>query len=352
MLASVGLTDESKAWRRVVIEKPFGTNLETAQALQKSITKHLKETQIYRIDHYLGKSALQNILLTRFANHIFDPLWTHEHIDHIQITNNETLGVGERTQFYDATGALRDMIQSHLMQMLALTTMEMPQTLSPENIRAEKIKVLESITPIPLNELKKHAFKAQYGRGKINGEEVKGYLEELDDPKSVVETYAALKFYINTPRWKGVPIYVRTAKRLHASDTAIAIKFKKAPLSLPEQADNWLVFEIQTKIPGLDTKVRTVAMDAPNRITGDESVDAYESLLLNLMQGDQSLYLHINEVEASWRLLDPVIKAWNEDKSPVFTYSAGSADPAESKVIFDKPEQFWRQSIEIGENKL
>jgi glucose-6-phosphate 1-dehydrogenase len=178
----------------------------------------------------------------------------------------------------------------------------------------------------------------------------------------VVETYAALKFYINTPRWKGVPIYVRTAKRLQASDTAIAIKFKKAPLSLPVQADNWLVisiqpkeftrFEIQTKIPGLDTKVRTVAMDAPNRITGDESVDAYESLLLNLMQGDQSLYLHINEVEASWRLLDPVIKAWNEDKSPVFTYPAGSADPAESKIIFDKPEQFWRQSIEIGENKL
>ena len=174
LLASVGLTDETKAWRRVVIEKPFGTNLETAQALQKSITKHLKETQIYRIDHYLGKSALQNILLTRFANHIFDPLWTHEHIDHIQITNNETLGVGERTQFYDATGALRDMIQSHLMQMLALTTMEMPETLSPENIRAEKIKVLESITPIPLSELKRHTFKAQYGRGKINGEEVKG----------------------------------------------------------------------------------------------------------------------------------------------------------------------------------
>jgi glucose-6-phosphate 1-dehydrogenase len=362
LLAGVGLTDESKAWRRVVIEKPFGTNLETAQALQKSITKHLKETQIYRIDHYLGKSALQNILLTRFANHIFDPLWTHEHIDHIQITNNETLGVGERTKFYDATGALRDMIQSHLMQMLALTTMEIPLTLSPEHIRAEKIKVLESITPIPLDELKKHTFKAQYGRGKVNDEEVKGYLEELEDPTSVVETYAALKFYINTPRWKGVPIYVRTAKRLHASDTAIAIKFKKSPLSLPDQADNWLVisiqpkeftrFEIQTKIPGLDTKVRTVAMDAPNRITGDESVDAYESLLLNLMQGDQSLYLHINEVEASWRLLDPVIKAWNEDKSQVFTYPAGSSDPAESKIIFDKPEQFWRQSIEIGENKL
>jgi glucose-6-phosphate 1-dehydrogenase len=254
------------------------------------------------------------------------------------------------------------MIQSHLMQMLALTTMEIPLTLSPEHIRAEKIKVLESITPIPLDELKKHTFKAQYGRGKVNDEEVKGYLEELEDPTSVVETYAALKFYINTPRWKGVPIYVRTAKRLHASDTAIAIKFKKSPLSLPDQADNWLVisiqpkeftrFEIQTKIPGLDTKVRTVAMDAPNRITGDESVDAYESLLLNLMQGDQSLYLHINEVEASWRLLDPVIKAWNEDKSPVFTYPAGSPDPAESKIIFDKPEQFWRQSIEIGENKL
>ncbi len=362
LLANAGLLDESKAWRRVVIEKPFGTDLETAQALQKSITKHLKETQIYRIDHYLGKSALQNILLTRFANHVFDPLWNHNHIDHIQITNNETLGVGERTKFYDATGALRDMIQSHLMQMLALTTMEMPDKFSPENIRTEKIKVLESIKPIPIHALKNHAFKAQYGRGKINGEEVKGYLEELEDPKSVVETYAAIKLYINTPRWKGVPIYVRTAKRLHASNTAIAIKFKKAPLSLPEQDDNWLVisiqpneftrFEIQTKIPGLDTKVRSVPMDAPSRITGDESIDAYESLLLNLMQGDQSLYLHINEVEASWRLLDPIIKAWNEDKSPVFTYPSGSSDPVETKVIFDKPEQFWRHSIEINDNKL
>ncbi len=359
-LAGAGLTDESNGWRRVVIEKPFGTDLPSAQALQASISKHLKESQIYRIDHYLGKSALQNILLQRFANTILEPIWNNEYIDHVQITNTEMLGVGDRTQFYDATGALRDMIQSHILQTLALTAMEMPKDLSPEGIRNEKIKVLEAIRPIPVNELEKHAFRAQYAAGEIKGEKVPGYLEELGNSDSVVETYAALKLFIDNPRWKGVPFYIRTAKRLHEADTRISIRFKKAPLQLGQdgQQQNWLILgiqprecikmEIQSKIPGLDIATRTIQLDAANRQEGDESIDAYEALLLNLIEGDNSQYLHISEVEAQWRLVDPIIEAWAKDRKPVHQYPAGSRDPEASKVIFESEDQFWRYSIELG----
>ena len=369
-LSGVGLLDESKYWRRVLIEKPFGTDLPSAQALQASITKYLKESQIYRIDHYLGKSALQNIMLTRFANAMFEPIWNNEHIDHVQITNNETLGVGDRTQFYDSTGALRDMVQSHLLQTLALVAMEKPEDLSPESIRAEKIKLLESIQPIPEGELQKHAFRAQYKAGRVcvgdgHGENVHGYLEELARDGitgSVTETYAAVKLFIDNPRWKGVPFYVRTAKRLHEGNTAVSIRFKKAPIQLnDEQHQNWLIMniqpreclkmEIESKIPGLDIATRTLSIDGPQRQSDDESIDSYESLLLNLMEGDPSLYLHISEVEAQWRLIDPIVKAWTQDKSPVHQYAAGSRDPEESNVIFESEDQFWRYSIELGGDK-
>ena len=357
-LASVDLLKEDKHWRRVVIEKPFGTNLPSAKELQASISKHLKESQIYRIDHYLGKSALQNIMLQRFANTILEPIWNNQYIDHVQITNTEMLGVGDRTQFYDATGALRDMVQSHILQTMALTAMEMPAALTPEAIRAEKIKVLEAIRPIPVDQLEKHAFRAQYAAGEINGEKVPGYLEELGKSDSVVETYAALKLFIDNPRWKGVPFYIRTAKRLHEADTRISIRFKKAPLQLGAgQNQNWIVLgiqprecikmEIESKIPGLDIKTRTIQLDAANRQEGDETIDAYEALLLNLMEGDNSHYLHISEVEAQWRLVDPVIEAWTKDRKPVHQYPAGSRDPEASKVIFEREDQFWRYSIEL-----
>ncbi|HZV97742.1 MAG TPA: glucose-6-phosphate dehydrogenase [Methylophilaceae bacterium] len=362
-LADVGLTQEDKYWRRVVIEKPFGTDLPSAQALQASITKHLKESQIYRIDHYLGKSALQNIMLQRFANTVLEPIWNNQYIDHVQITNTEKLGVGDRTQFYDATGALRDMIQSHILQTMALTAMELPKELTPDAIRAEKIKVLEAIRPIPVDQLEKHAFRAQYAAGEIDGEKVRGYLDELGDNSSVVETYAALKLFIDNQRWKGVPFYIRTAKRLHEADTRISIRFKKAPLQIGSgQKQNWLTLgiqprecikmEIESKIPGLDIATRTIQLDAANRQPGDESIDAYEALLLNLMEGDNSLYLHISEVEAQWRLVDPVIEAWAKNKVPVHQYPAGSSDPVESKVIFEAEDQFWRYSIELGGDEL
>ena len=372
-LAGVGLTQEDKYWRRVVIEKPFGTDLPSAQALQKSISRHLKESQIYRIDHYLGKSALQNILLQRFTNTILEPIWNNQYIDHVQITNTEMLGVGDRTTFYDTTGALRDMIQSHILQTLALTAMEMPKDLTPDGVRAAKIKVLEQIRPIPVNELNKHAFRAQYASGEVNGANgekvsVAGYLDELaaqgGNKNSVVETYAALKLFIDNPRWKGVPFYIRTAKRLHEADTRISIRFKPAALNVngaESITNNWLILgiqprecikmEVQSKIPGLEPETRTIQLDAANRLPEDDSVDAYEALLLNLMQGDNSNYLHISEAEAQWRLVDPVVKAWAEDKKPVHQYPAGSRDPEASKVIFESEDQFWRYSIELGGDK-
>ena len=369
-LSGVGLLDESQYWRRVLIEKPFGTNLPSAQALQASITKHLKESQIYRIDHYLGKSALQNIMLTRFANTMFEPLWNNQYIDHVQITNNEILGVGDRTEFYNNTGALRDMVQSHLLQTLALVAMEKPQDLSPESIRAEKIKLLQAIRPLPIKDLAKHAFRAQYSAGRVcvgdgHGENVTGYLDELAKDgvsASITETYAALKLFIDNPRWQGVPFYVRTAKRMHEGNTAVSIRFKKAPMQLVEgQHQNWLTLniqprecikmEIESKIPGLDIATRTLSIDAPQRQSGDESIDSYESLLLNLMEGDPSLYLHISEVEAQWRLIDPIVKAWAEDQSAVHQYPAGSRDPEQSAVIFESTDQFWRYSIELGGDK-
>jgi glucose-6-phosphate 1-dehydrogenase len=356
-LAAENLLKEDGFWKRVLIEKPFGTNLETAIELQKSISRHLAETQIYRSDHYLGKSALQNILMTRFNNAILEPLWNKNYIDHIQITNHETLGVGERTTFYDSTGALRDMIQSHLLQMLALTAMEKPASLNPDDIRKEKIKLLESINPIPINEIEKNAFRAQYSKGTSNSEgNVLGYLEELGDDKSVVETYAALKLFINNERWNGVPIYLRTAKRMHEAGTYISIKFKNKDDLVKTDKSNWLVisiqpresthFEIQTKTPGLDDSLmRTTRLEGLNRIDGDETIDSYETLMLDLMSGNQSRFLHIDEVKAAWSLVDPVIVEWVKDKNKVHQYPSGSGDPIESKIIFENPDQFWRKSI-------
>ena len=352
-LAEVNLLNEDYGWKRVLIEKPFGTNLESAITLQDSISNHLDENQIYRIDHYLGKSALQNILTTRFANSLFEPIWNKDFIDHIQITNHETLGVGDRTVFYDSTGALRDMVQSHLLQMMALTTMERPKSLSPNDIRDEKIKLLNSIIPINDNEFDNYVFRAQYAEGHIDNEgKVDGYLNELGNQDSITETYAAVKLFIDNPRWQGVPIYLRTAKRLHESGTKISIRFKKSPLSM-DKNPNWVVFNIQpkettnfeinTKTPGLDeNETRITNLEGLNRIDGDESIDAYETLMLDLMSGNQSRFLHIDEVKAQWKFIDPIINHWTENKVKIEQYVSGKNDPDASKIIFEDVNQFWR----------
>jgi glucose-6-phosphate 1-dehydrogenase len=262
------------------------------------------------------------------------------------------------------------MFQSHLLQTLAMVAMEQPKDLSPESIRAEKIKLLQSIRPIDVNNLNQQAFRAQYAAGRVHaadghGENVHGYLEELTRDgvaSSNTETYAAVKLFIDNPRWKGVPFYVRTAKRLHEGNTAIAVRFKKAPMLLKDgQHQNWLIIniqprecikmEVESKIPGLDIATRTISLDGGQRQQGDETIDSYETLMLNLMEGNPSQYLHISEVEAQWRLVDPIVKAWAADKGVVHQYPAGSRDPEASKVIFESEDQFWRYSIELGGDK-
>jgi glucose-6-phosphate 1-dehydrogenase len=364
-LGNVDLLKQEKGWRRVVIEKPFGHDLTSAQTLQRSLYKHLNEPQIYRIDHYLGKGTVQNIMVLRFANMLLEPIWNHHYIDHVQITHSETLGVGDRTQFYENTGALRDMIQSHLLQLIALVAMEAPANINPESLRDEKVKVLKAIRPITEDTVHEHAFRGQYASGTIDGKAVPGYAEEPGvAPDSVVETYAALKLYIDNWRWAGVPFYVSTGKRMAKGSSAIAIRFKNPPQDLlrtrcdKPSPPNWIMLgiqpndslkmELQVKVPGHDLSTRTISMDASYKNDDDEDYDAYESLLLDVIEGDQSLFLRMDEVEGAWRVVDPIIKKWAEQRDSIPKYAAGSWGPSGTKDLFDKEDQFWRHSIEKG----
>jgi glucose-6-phosphate 1-dehydrogenase len=268
------------------------------------------------------------------------------------------LGVGDRTTFYDATGALRDMMQSHILQTLTLATMEKPKSFSPNDVREEKIKLLNQIKPVPIDDFEKYVFRAQYTAGTIPNEgEVKGYLEELGQ-ESNVETYAAVKFFIDNDRWRDVPIYLRTAKRLHENATYISVKLKPIKTPNGEINDNWIIISIQpkesihieinTKVPGLDdAKSRKIQLDGGIRFEGDETIDSYETLMLDLIEGNQSRFLHIDEVNAQWKLIDPIIEKWQDSSIPVHSYPAGSKDPIDSKIIFENSGQFWRSSINI-----
>lgn len=357
-LGSVGL-NRSSGWTRVIIEKPFGHDLESMLALNRQVLEVFSEDQVYRIDHYLGKETVQNILVLRFANGIFEPLWNRRYIDHIQITAAENLGVENRGGYYDQAGVLRDMIQNHLFQIFTLVAMEPPVSLEADAVRDEKTKVMHAIRPIESEQIDQFAVRGQYGPGSVNGQPVEGYREEPNvRSDSSTETYAALKLLVDNWRWADVPFYLRSAKRLPKQVTEVAVQFRKVPhplfedseplqpnsLTLRIQPDEGITLRFGAKLPGQAVKVRTVNMDFRYGTSfGKRSPDAYERLLLDAMLGDSTLFARGDMVETSWRLLMPVLDAWQKPAEDFPNYESGSWGPRESDEFMKREGRRWRR---------
>jgi len=342
---------EDGGWRRMVVEKPFGTNLESARELNSHLHKVLNEKQVYRIDHYLGKETVQNILFTRFANTIFEPLWNRNYIDSIQITVAEEVGVGHRAGYYDGVGVVRDMFQNHLLQLVSLVAMEPPSSFKADAMRNEKVKVLSAIQPINGQSVAENTVRAQY----------RGYQDEKDvKPGSTTATYAALRLYINNWRWQGVPFYLRSGKNMAEKQSQIIIRFKEPPLAMfpmppgQKMTANMLVLYLQpdegvhlrfeAKAPDTMAETRSVDMEfhyaesfGPTAIP-----EAYERLLLDALQGDASLFTRADEVEIAWGLIDPIAQSWETEQTPpLATYEPGSWGPAEADALLAKDGRAW-----------
>jgi len=375
-LGKVGLQlqNDGKGWKRIVLEKPFGYDLASAKELNRHLLKIFTEDQIYRIDHYLGKETVQNILALRFSNGIFEPLWNRNYIHHIEVTTAESIGIEDRGGYYDTSGAIRDMIQNHLLQVVATIAMEPPSKFDANAVRNEKVKIFQSLSPINPENVAKQVVRGQYLPAVIKGKKVPGYRDEKDVAQnSKTETFVAMKFYIDNWRWAGTPFYVRTGKRLPMRVTEVVIDFKNTPYSLfrNEQtsgiSDNQLIIRIQPnegislkfgmKKPGSGFNIETVDMDFHYSDLGGESLpEAYERLLLDCMLGDATLYARADAVEACWEFITPIIETWqNNPEIKVYGYSAGFWGPQKANELFDDADENWyntcEELIKKGEHK-
>ena len=359
-LASVGLNLQEDGWKRLIIEKPFGYDLESAIKLKDLLLKDWAEEQLFRIDHYLGKETVQNLLVTRFSNGIFEPLWNRNYIHHVEITSAESIGVEKRGGYYDSSGALRDMVQNHLLQVAAIAAMESPSSLEPVAIRNEILKVFQSIRPLRKEDVKTHTIRGQYLASHIKNEKIPGYREEEGvNRHSVTETFAAVKFYIDNWRWGGVPFYIRTGKRLPTRVTEVVIHFKTTPhflfskeaghlaanqLVIRIQPDEGILLKFGMKTPGAGFEVQNVNMDFHySDLSIARIPSAYERLLYDSIRGDSTLFARTEEVLEAWKFLSPVIESWKNDKHiPLYGYPAGTWGPEKADDLIEDKAMTWR----------
>ncbi len=359
-LGDAGLAHNDEGWTRIVLEKPFGRDLHSAQELNEIVARVFDEDAVYRIDHYLGKETVQNIMVFRFGNLMFEPIWNRNYIDYVEITAAEKLGVESRAEFYEETGALRDMVANHMLQLLTLTAMEPPVAFDAHSVREQKVQVLRAIRPMTVEEVAQRTIRGQYGPGTIDGKPVPGYRQEKGvSPNSTTETYAAVEFHVDNWRWAGVPFYVRAGKRLSNRLTEIAVHFKRTPqalfasrpgdvhhnvVTMRIQPDEGIAINFEAKIPGPEMRATRVNMDFSYREAfGTDGPAAYETLLLDAMRGDATLFTRRDEVEAEWRIITPIEDAWAQLPPPSFpNYAAGGDGPESADQMIKYDRQRWR----------